>query len=219
VRLLTFFPHSNPWATLSGSAAAHLLAPTAEIDPLLTHLGTTLGFLARALASPPLRRITRAVLAAVSSILWDNVLVRYRFSTAGAAQLNADLAAVCLVVDKAVGPGVAEAGLRKCIEGVKLVGLPVCGGKDAAGPGEDGVAGEDDWDASWDDAAPTAPTASTTQVDDTTNAKPGLGLWEVEKRLFADNQAARDVLDELGLEMLLETEARALLGRRVELAG
>jgi hypothetical protein len=157
------------------------------------------------------------VLAAVSSIVWDNVLVRYRFSTAGAAQLSADLAALCRVVDKAVGPGVAEAGLRKCIEGVRLVGLPVRGGKDAVVAGDNVPAGEDDWEASWDDA--TAPATSTTQVEDPTNAKPALGLWEVEKRLFADNQAARDVLDELGLEMLLENEARALLGRRVELAG
>ena len=46
-----------------------------------------------------------------------------------------------------------------------------------------------------------------------------LGLWEVERRLFADNQSARDVLEDLGLELLSETEARALLRRKVELAG
>ena len=41
----------------------------------------------------------------------------------------------------------------------------------------------------------------------------------MERRLFADNQSARDVLEDLGLELLSETEARALLRRRVELAG
>lgn len=218
---LTFF-YSNPWATLSGSAASAPanLSPTAEIDPLLTHLGTTLGFLSRALASAPLRRITRAVLAAVSSTLWDNVLTRYRFSTAGAAQLLADLAAVCRVVDKQVGPDVAEAGLRRCIEGAQLVGLPVKGGKDQTASNEDGVGGDEDWGDAWgaggDDSAPPP---QKEDEGDTASGGAQLGLWEVEKRLFADNQAARDVLDELGLELLTENEARALLGRRVELAG
>jgi hypothetical protein len=176
-----------------------------------------LGFLSRALASAPLRRITRAVLATVSSTLWDNVLVRYRFSTAGAAQLNADLAAICRVVDKQVGPGVAEAGLRKCLEGVQLVGLPVKGGKNQA-PSEESTGGEEDWDA-WGGGDDSAPPPQMENNGDTASGKVDLGLWEVEKRLFADNQAARDVLDELGLEMLMENEARALLGRRVELAG
>jgi hypothetical protein len=212
-----FPPRSNPWATLSGSAASAPtnLSPTAEIDPLLTHLGTTLGFLSRALASAPLRRITRAVLATVSSTLWDKVLTVYRFSTAGAAQLHADLAAVCRVVDKQVGPGVAEAGLRRCLEGAQLVGLPVRGGKDQAASDE-AAGGDEDWDASWDDSAPLP---QKEEEGGTASGGVHLGLWEVEKRLFADNQAARDVLDELGLELLTEGEARALLGRRVELAG
>ncbi|KAH7378672.1 TIP-1 family-domain-containing protein [Pyrenochaeta sp. MPI-SDFR-AT-0127] len=215
------------WATLSGSSAS-TLSPTAEIDPLLTYLSTSLTFLSRALASAPLRRITRAVLATISTTLWDNVLSRHRFSTAGAAQLHADLAAICRVVDKSVGPGVAEAGLRKCLEGARLVGLPVKGGKDLAtrslsssteqdGGGED----EEDWEA-WggggdaDDGVHVLPKENN---GDTTAREVDLGLWEVEKRLFADNASARDVLDELSLEVLSETEARALLRRRVELAG
>jgi hypothetical protein len=54
---------------------------------------------------------------------------------------------------------------------------------------------------------------------DGAEAERELGLWEVEKRLFADNQSARDVLEELGLEILDEKEARRLLRLRVELAG
>jgi hypothetical protein len=218
-----FFFCSNPWATLSGSATsatAANLSPTAEIDPLLSHLGTTLGFLSRALASAPLRRVTRSVLATVSSTLWDSVLTRYRFSTAGAAQLHADLAAICRVVDKQVGPGVAEAGLRRCLEGARLVGLPVKGGKDQAASDEGTAGGDEDWEA-WgrgdDDSAP--PPLQKEPEGDTTSGGADLGLWDVEKRLFADNQAARDVLDEMGLELLTENEARVLLGRRVELAG
>jgi hypothetical protein len=217
---LLFLPRSNPWATLSGSASATAanLSPTAEIDPLLSHLRTTLGFLSRALASAPLRRITRAVLATVSSTLWDNVLTRCRFSTAGAAQLHADLAAISRVVDKQVGPGVAEAGLRRCLEGARLVGLPVKGGKDQAAS-DQATVGDEDWEAWGGGDEDSAPPPQKEENSDTASNSADLGLWDVEKRLFADNQAARDVLDELGLEFLTENEARALLGRRVELAG
>jgi hypothetical protein len=137
--------------------------------------------------------------------------------------LHADLAAICRVVDKQVGPGVAEAGLRRCLEGARLVGLPVKGGKDQAASDEGaggGGGGDEDWEA-WgrgdDDAAP--PPLQKEQEGDTTSGGADLGLWDVEKRLFADNQSARDVLDEMGLELLTENEARVLLGRRVELAG
>ena len=45
----------------------------------------------------------------------------------------------------------------------------------------------------------------------------GLGLWEVEKRVFRNNESGREVLDELGLEMLSGSEARHVLERRIEL--
>ena len=209
---------SNPWATLTGSSALANtnLSPTAELDPLLTHLTSTLGFLSRALAPAPLRRIARAVLATISNVLWDNVLSRHRFSTAGAAQFSADLEALCRVVNKAIGPGVAEVGLRKCLQGAQLVGLPVKGGKSVAKPSDADDEGDDDWNA-WGGDEEAAPPKETR--GDTTLVHADLGLWEVEKRLFADNQSAREVLDDLGFDMLSETEARAVLGRRVELAG
>lgn len=229
------FAFSNPWATLSGPSAsastATELSPTAEIDPLLTYLRSTLAFLSRALASAPLRRITRAVLTTISTTLWENVLSRYRFSTQGAAQLHADLAAVCRVVDKHIGPGVAEAGLAKCLEGVKIVGLPVKGTSasqvdTATGRHDDGGEEDEDWDTdAWaaedGDEVHDAPQKANPTRHTASGVEGGgeLGLWEVERRLFADNQSARDVLEDLGLELLSETEARALLRRRVELAG
>jgi len=44
------------------------------------------------------------------------------------------------------------------------------------------------------------------------------GLFEVERRVFIDNEAARDVLEEMGLEILAESDAREVLQRRVELS-
>jgi hypothetical protein len=229
--LLTF-PASNPWATLSSTGASGKdLSPTAELDPLLSHLSTTLAFLSRVLAPAPLRRITRAVLATVNAAIFDSVL-RVSFSTQGAAQLNADLQAICAVVDEKVGAGVAESGLRRCFEGAKLVSLPIRGAKTSANTAglaeEDGMEEWDAWaaeDAGADaggessGAGPQKETTSNRDADDGAEAGRELGLWEVEKRLFADNQSARDVLEELGLEVLDEKEARRLLRLRVELAG
>ncbi|KAL5395970.1 hypothetical protein PMIN03_006989 [Paraphaeosphaeria minitans] len=212
----------NPWATLSASSSA--LANTAELDPLIAYLTTTLGFLSRALAPAPLRRIARGALATVSSMVWDKVVSRHRFSTAGAAQLSSDLHAVCRLVDKAVGAGVAEAGLRRCLEAAQLLNLPIKGGKaPAASPGETGDAGDDweAWGAGADDEGE-GETGGGTGSDAVGGAVLGeadLGLWEVEQRLFADNVSARGVLEALGLEVLSESEGRAVLGRRVELAG
>ncbi|KAF2267640.1 RINT-1 family protein-like protein [Lojkania enalia] len=214
------YRHINPWTTLTGSSASanSHLSPTAELDALLTHLSSALGFLSRALALAPLRRIARGVLGTISNVIWDNVLSRHRFSTAGAAQLRADLAAICRVVDKFVGAGVGEVGLRKCLEGTHLVGLPVKGDKSQATskamPTAADEEGGEEWEA-WG-GEETVP-----EKESTVDAKTGdeeLGLWEVEKRLFADNEKARAVLEELGIEMLSESEARAVLGRRIELA-
>lgn len=230
--MLTCSHHSNPWATLSASSSA--LASTAELDPLIAYLTTSLGFLSRALAPAPLRRIARGALATVGSTLWDAIITRHRFSTAGAAQLNADLQAVCAAVDKAVGPGVAEAGLRRCLEAVQLLNLPIKGSKGKVAGSSDAGETADEWDA-WgadadadDDDAPKEKVSVGTRRDsdagggalggdDEDDAE--LGLWEVEKRLFADNASARGVLGALGLEVLSEGEGRAVLGRRVEAAG
>jgi hypothetical protein len=153
------------------------------------------------------------------------VLTRHHFSTAGATQLATDLGAICRVVDGCVGAGVAEAGLRKCGEGVRLVGLLVKGkapakSKAVEDDDDDGEKEEEEeweggaWDAE-DDAEAGGVAAAAGETDAV--AADGLGLWEVERRLFADNQSARDVLEELGMEALTEVEARAVLGRRVEL--
>ena len=53
--------------------------------------------------------------------------------------------------------------------------------------------------------------------DSTGDASPSLGLWEVEKKLFKDNESARTVLAELEIDGLTEAEARLVLERRVEI--
>ncbi|KAF2758217.1 RINT-1 family protein [Pseudovirgaria hyperparasitica] len=190
----------NPWSTLPASGPSTSALPTttttAELDTTLHTLRESFTFLARAVAQAPLRRVVRQVLASLQTALWNGVLVKHTFSTAGAAQLGADVASICRVVDLAVGGGggggstgssaVAESGLRKLREGVLLLGLPFRSGGGSGG-------------------------------DSSEEAASGLGLWQVEKRLFADNEQARGVLEELGLEVVGEAEARSVLGRRIEL--
>lgn len=152
------------------------------------------------------------------------MLTCHSFSTAGAGQLSADLSAICSVVDAYAGTAVAERGLQKCLEGVQLISLPVKGSKPRVSkPPRQGY--EDEW-AAWDaeigaegeesgiasEDAPEIP-----EKVERTEASSELGLWEVERRLFDTNEAARDVLDDLGLEVLTEMEARNVLRRRIEL--
>jgi hypothetical protein len=53
--------------------------------------------------------------------------------------------------------------------------------------------------------------------DGTDNAESPPGLWDVEKRLFKDNESARTALVELEVDGLSEAEARSVLERRVEI--
>lgn len=197
---LRAYRNINPWTTLSSSTGSsshpqqpHPSTVTAELEPTLTYLTSSLSFLSHALARPPLRRIARIACGALQQGLWDGILVRHSFSTAGAGQLVVDVRALGEVVDRWVGEGCAASALRKIREGVTLLSIPVRGARGAGGEGGD----DDD--------------------DDGERESGTLGLWEVEKRVFADNEQARAVLEELGLESLTEGEARSVLERRVEL--
>ncbi|KAJ5989157.1 hypothetical protein N7481_004367 [Penicillium waksmanii] len=53
--------------------------------------------------------------------------------------------------------------------------------------------------------------------DGTDDAESNPGLWDVERRLFKDNESARTALVELEVDGLTEAEARSVLERRVEI--
>ncbi len=149
---------------------------------------------------------------------------------AGSAEgLGADL--------RAVGSAV---GLGRVVEGVVLLGVPaVRSGGDGGGEGEgeegvglddvitDGNEHDNHKSPSNPNAQPRNPNVNLSDTNDTSASlhdgntsvsEPVLTLGAVEQRLFADNESAREVLDALGLEILSEADARAVLARRVELA-
>ncbi|KAL4897048.1 TIP-1 family-domain-containing protein [Aspergillus ambiguus] len=177
----------STWATVS-SASSTPLPPTSDLAPVMRTLSTETSFLSRTLGVAPLRRIVRQVLLSIQSHIWSNVLMRNTFSAAGAAQLISDMDHLCGVVDTALGPAAQVGGSMKAMR--KLSEGLLLLGLTSSVP-NDGSPG---------------------------NGGPAeLGLWNVEKRLFKDNESARDVLAELGVETLTEAEARGVLERRAEI--
>lgn len=184
----------NPWSSLSvDSISPSSLSITAELDATVQQLSSSLSFLSAALAPVPLRRITRQVSLAMQTFLWDHVLVRNTFSTSGIAQFTRDVSALWEVVDRYLGDGQGELGMMRLKEALVLLGLPAGDKARQEGDeiGNDGDAGRG---------------AGTT-----------LGLWEVEKRIFRSNESGREVLEELGLQVLNESDARSVLERRIDL--
>ncbi len=172
----------NPWSLLSvdSSSGASPLALTAELDGTIDQLSSYLSFLSNVLAQAPLRRIARQLALSMQSFLWDNVLMRNTFSLSGTAQFTRDISAIWEVMDRNLGKGQGELGMRKLGEAIVLLRLPV----------------------------------SSTGGDE--GEESGLGLWEVDQRIYRSNESGREVLEELGLEVLSESEARSVLERRVE---
>ncbi|EAW09690.1 RINT-1 family protein [Aspergillus clavatus NRRL 1] len=189
------YARTSTWATVSTTAASagSSLPPSADLAPTLRTLSTSISFLSRALGIAPLRRIIRQVLLSIQTNLWSNVLMRHQFSAAGASQFISDIDHLCNVVDVALGPAGQSGGsiraMKKLSDGLLLLGLNAATPRDGASPSE-GTDAEKDKQT---------------------------GLWEVEKRLFTDNESAREVLAELDIETLTEAEARSVLERRVEI--
>ncbi len=172
----------NPWSSLSSEPMTSL-ALTAELDATIQQLNEYLSFLSKVLARVPLRQIIRQVALAIQTFFWDYVLMRYTFSTSGIAQFQRDVEATWETIDRWLGEGQGQVGMKKLKEALILLSLPVKDGKSE----EHGV------------------------------EEVGLGLWEVEKRVFRSNESGREVLEELGIEVLSESDARHVLERRIDL--
>lgn len=196
---LKLYSKVSTWATLSaGPSSTNATVssshpPSADLTPALRTLSINISFLTRALGIAPLRRIIRQVLLPIQNFIWANVLMRNIFSAAGASQLISDVDHLCSVVDSSLGSA-GHAGdsicvMKKLSEGLLLLGLNAVQGHDQGG-----------------------------EYINEKDADEQLGLWDVEKRLFKDNENARVVLGELDVDSLTETEARTVLEKRIEIA-
>jgi hypothetical protein len=187
---LKSYSRVSTWATISGASGSVTtsLPPTADLAPAMRTLSTAISFLSRALGVAPLRRIVRQVLLSTQTHIWGNVLLRNAFSSTGALQLASDLDHLCGVVDVALGFAAPVGGSKGILQKLNE-GLLILNLDALQVDGQTEESGQDK----------------------------ALGLWEVEKRLFKDNESARDVLADLGIETLTEAEARSVLEKRVEI--
>lgn len=219
-------------------------SPTSALETTLQVLSDFLSFLARVLSRAPLRRITLQLCLAIQKYVWDNVLTRHTFSRGGAEQFMGDVEAIQTVVDASIGcPGEAARGMRRLNEGIRLLRLPIKPSSTTTtsnpvaepemdeetedGWGFDDDDDDDDHPADDDGAAaevanPAEGEGGVPDLDEERGKDEGKGegkvwsLWEVEKRIFRSNESARDVLAEIGIETLSESDARAILEHRVE---
>ncbi|PYI10176.1 RINT-1 family protein [Aspergillus sclerotiicarbonarius CBS 121057] len=188
------FSRVSTWATISATTPVAPLPPTSDLSPAMRTLSAEISFLSHALGIAPLRRIIRQVLLAIQTYLWGNILTRNTFSAAGASQFISDVEHLCSVVDTALGAAGQTGGsmrvMRKLCEGLILLEL---------------------------DTTTATESEDKSEEEEEEEGEPRPGLWEVEKRLFKDNESARVVLAELGIETLTEAEARSVLERRAEI--
>lgn len=192
----------STWASLSSSSAGS--ATSSELDPLLNLLQEHFGFLHKAVGKAPMRRVGRSICHVIQSYVWDNILQsRASFSTAGATQLTTDMRAICTSLDHYMGRGQAQVGMRKLLEGVTLLCLPVRGEIERVKPGED-----EENDSAWEEKNEEPEPADGKQMS----------LFQAERLVFMNNESARHALEQLGLESLNEADARTVLGKRVELS-
>ena len=207
---LRTYVRGTGWSSLSGTVSdASQLSPTASLDSTLQLLAAQLGFLSKILAMGPLRRMTRQVCQAIQRDVLDNIVTRQSFSTAGVSQIRRDVMALESVIDSAIKvPGEAGRCMRKLADALTLLGLPIK--SSSSRTTQDGE--EFGWDFDED-----ANANSDSETPSTPDEDKVWGLWEVEKLVFKSNESARQVLSDMHLDTLSETEARTILKRRVEL--
>ncbi|KAF3491474.1 RINT-1 family protein [Arthroderma uncinatum] len=181
----------STWASLRSSSdeSDSPTTPSLDLVQTLRLLTADLSFLSRTLAVAPRRRVANHILLAIQTYIWDSILMRHSFSTFGAAQLSTDVANICDTVDAAIGVKAGETYSARTIQKLQD-GLFLLGLKIKPENADSSGTGD--------------------------NTVRNLGLWEAEKRLFANNESARSVLAELGINTLTEAEARSVLERRVE---
>lgn len=207
------FTGLRSWAALSASSTGGSIS--AELDPTIRLVTDYLTFLQKALGKVALRRVTRELCHSIQSFIWDQLLVRTSFSTIGATQLKADIDALCAAIDRLAGPGQAERGMRRLCDGVALLSLPI---KSQIPRKQASTAGPTDDDgAAWDEEGDAEGTEAGDAGMENGEGGKAMGLFEVERLVFMDNENARYALDLVGLESLSEGDARSVLERRVEL--
>ena len=168
-------------------------AVSPELDEPLRVVQRNLAFLANALGHVPLRRIVRKAMAALEQQLFNDLLLKSKFTGPGAAQFARDVAALKLVVEREV-PTASFEWLR---QGTVLLTLPAkqTGSADALA-------------------------LTLQEADEIMFQGARLGNANHDNDGTDEtNEGARGVLLQLGLTSVDEAHAHKIVRRRVELQG
>jgi RAD50-interacting protein 1 len=210
------FAQVDAWASLSASISNPAdLAPSSALDSILQTISIHLGFLSKALAPAPMRKMIKHFCSTLQTDLYENVLLRHTFSAAGVSQLIRDVKAIESAIDSTCHTRNAGAsGLRKLNQALTLLGLPVKPSAARHLPSHAEDVDEDVDEDAWG--------LNDENEDESSLDGNGYGndwsLWAAERAVFESNEAARRALGEMGLELLSESEARNVLKRRVEIS-
>ena len=204
---LNAFTRSSQWSSISsGEFEPENLAPSSSLDPTLQVLSSQIGFLATVLGAASLNRIVRQVCLVIEKEVFENVLLRHSFSSAGVAQLRRDVSAVEETIESVSHiRGIAQKGMPKLEQALVLVGLP----NTSAEEDRDSNKVNDGWGFDDNEAEGTG-----TDTDESDGNQ--LTLNDVSVKLFQSNAAARKVLARIGCDLLSETDARSILERRID---
>lgn len=211
----------------SGSQS-NLSGPTSLLThPLTATLPPLISFLRQALAPLPRRRALHVMATEASRVLFDSVLMRQRFSAAGAMQFAVDVNAIRNVIDAGLvdtGPtsgiytktGTGVRGMERVDAALRLLTLPT--EDDIKRDGEGRL---QEPEAQTNKADSSHPTIRSEGVGTWSDDK-AVTLWYAERMLFASNEHAHEFLSSLGtdvMEAISNSDARSILARRVELEG
>jgi len=130
--LLRSYVNKSQWLTVLDDAdeVSHssLLPVTVELEQPLQIMRRDMKLLRDALAPSAFRRVWHEAQKVLQDLLWNEVLLRWRFTTWGAAQFQRDLTAIWAVADSfPVDESSAGAGMPKLREGARLLNLPIEG--------------------------------------------------------------------------------------------
>ncbi|KAI4154719.1 MAG: hypothetical protein LQ340_001494 [Diploschistes diacapsis] len=188
---LRLYGRISSWASIhTDMLASASFSISTELDNPLQKLTSYLAFLKKVLGHASLRRISRQLALSIQTFIWDHSIAPHNFSTTGITQLRRDMETLWAVFDRFTGDGQGRLGMRKLSNALDLIGAPI--------KASDSKDGSEELDSASKDRS--------------------LSIWEIERKVYKSNESAREVLEQLGLDSLTESDARTLLGKRVELA-
>lgn len=190
----------NAWNMnpLASTGSDEISTISSEMTAPLQIFSDSLSFLAKNLSPAALRHMTKAACRMIDSMVFDRAILSHTVNQYGARQLAVDVASLSAVADKYLGSSGVSA-MKRIKAAIELLNVRSEGMSHKCAREE-----RNEW--------------GVVDGEEMIDSRP-IDLWTVNRRLFASNASARDLLEELGMiGALSEQEAMSVLRCRTELA-